>query len=279
MHPLAERLAKGWVSHFAAADREMTWCDIEREHLIYLDDDTALLGKVDATGISGDGQPFFADWKSASERKFGRRGERADEVKIAWRMNPQALTYGLFCRKVYGPEMRSFTVRWAVKPGKDDGVPAYYFEWYSYTDEEISWWEYELKRIAHDVRTRRAQAQQAPAPNWPVNTLSCLRYGAKYACPFYAGCSSRSFDYTPVGMGIRVPHISLEATLEPKPSLVVLGASKVSTWFECQEKFRRLYEGTGLDEEGEALTIGSDMHALLQAHYEGLRDQVLKGAA
>lgn len=279
MHPLAERLARGWIAHFAAADREVTWCDIEREHMIYLDDDTVLLGKVDATGINGAGEPFFADWKSASERKFGRRGERADEVKASWRMNPQALTYGLFCRKVYGEGMRSFTVRWAVKPGREDGVPAYYFEWYSYTDEELTWWEYELKRIAHDIRQRRREAALSPAPNWPTNTLSCLRYGAKYACPFYAGCSSRAFDYRPDSMGVRTPHISLERPLlvSGNDDLVILGATKVSTWFECQEKFRRLYEGAGLDESSEALTIGSDMHALLQTHYESLKGATING--
>src|SRR5579872_2031585 len=279
MHHLAERLARGWIAHFASADREVTWVDIEREHLIYLDENTALLGKVDATGITPDGEPFFADWKSASERKFGRRGERADEVKIQWRMNPQALTYGLFCRKVYGPSMRSFTVRWAVKPGKEDGNPSYHFEWYSYTDEELGWWEYELKRIAHDIRQRRHESDMGLAANWPVNTLSCLRYGAKYACPFYSGCSQRQFDYTPDALSIRKPHISLEQAVVDAgiPGLVILGASKVGVWFECQEKFRRLYEGAGLNEESEALAIGSDMHALLEAHYKSLKGVTVNG--
>jgi hypothetical protein len=279
MHPLAERLANGWIAHFGSADREISWTDVEREHLIYLDENTALRGKVDATGITSDGEPFFADWKSASEHKFGRRGEHVEEVKMQWRMNPQALTYGLLCRKAYGPSMRSFTVRWAVKPGKDDGNPSYHFEWYSYTNEELEWWEYELKRIACDVRRRRAEARSAPAANWPVNTLSCLRYGVKYACPFYVGCSARAFDYTPHYMGVRAPHFFLEKDVLDTglPDFVILGASKVGVWFECQEKFRRLYEGAGLNEESEALTIGSDMHALLENYYKSLKGAIHHG--
>lgn len=272
MHPLAQDLVNGWIPHFQSADAEITWFDIEREHMVWLDDLTLLLGRIDATGLNSERAPFFADWKSASSSK----ARRMDQVKAEWRFNPQALTYGVLCDIAY-PGMRTFTVRWAIKPSKFATRPTYNFEWYTYSTAELSWWRTQVLDIASTIRRRRSIA----STNWATNTTNCMRYGLAYICPFWAnGCSKLNFAHIPDGMAARTPHLEIERRLRAgdgilgapdDADIVVLDATRVGEWFECEEKYRRLWEGDGLRESNEALEIASDMHSALAAHYETLK--------
>lgn len=262
MHPLSEALASRFISDFWAADHEVRWTAIEQERAIKLDDHTILMGRIDGQGISGD-EPFFAEFKTLSSWKAGRNNSRMGEVKASWRMDPQALTYGVLL-----PDVHRFTVRWAIKGEQ----PTTDFEWYRYSVEETDFWREELKRIATDIRRRRGGTMLPPTIPWRTNLKSCLRYGIKYTCPFYhGGCTKLDFTTPPAVGQPRVSHLALERELVEAgatvdPMLVVLDATRVGTWLECEEKYRRQYEGGGWTEEGESLTIGSDFHALVGAH-------------
>lgn len=253
-HPEAERLGSGFIAHFWSADHSIRWSSAEQEMLQWLDERTALVGRVDARGTTEGGDNFFGEWKTMNER----RARYMAAVKEEWRFDPQALTYGVLV-----PNTRMFTVRWAIKsnPAKFD------HEWYTYTDAEVEWWRGELIRIAQDIRRNRERGGR----NWPTNLTNCLRYGAKYACPFLNDCQALTFASagTP-----REPHLGIERELRAIeiPGLVVLDATRTETWLGCQEKYRRTYEGTGHSEESEALTIGKDFHTIISTHINKLID-------
>lgn len=259
MNPLAVELANTWISDFWAPNHEITWLNVEQERQLWLDDRTVLIGKVDSQGLTPDGDKFFGEWKTKSDRWARRMGE----VKAAWRFDPQSLTYGV----LLGSESRRFTVRWALKTKPK---PTTDFEWYTYSEEELEAWKVQLKRIADQIRAERLSG----AVPWLTNYTHCLRYGTKYACPFMDSCHSRRHNEK-VGPE-RAPHTDLEAKVragEPpfdNPEIVVLSSSRMGDYLGCPESYRRFWEGDGFSEESEALTVGSDFHAIAAAHIRSL---------
>lgn len=252
MHPFAERLAEAFTRDFASADRDITWLKVEDERLLWLSPNTVIVGKVDAIGVNGAGEPFFGEWKTLSKYK----ARTMQDVKDNWRMAPQALTYGVLV-----PEVKTFTVRWAIKtePITTD------FEWYTYTQEEIEFWKRQLLMVADKIRVMRKLGTP-----WNTNLNACLRYGKNYACPFMDGCYKLDFVKVPDGMALRtVSHLDIEnefKSTNQNPDVVVLDATRVGTWFECEEKYRKLWEGDGLQESSEALVIGGDFHTIIGEH-------------
>jgi hypothetical protein len=260
-HPLATRLAEAFVGHFSSADREITWTASEQERSLWLSPNTLLIGRVDARGLTSDGQPFFGEWKTMS----AYRGRYMEEEKIKWRTNPQALTYGVLV-----PETNRFCVRWAVKPDERSKNPVVKcdFEWYTYTPAEIEHWRKQLLGIANEIRLERLTG----VVPWRTNFGNCYRYGMKYACPFVGLCSRQAWAES--AGAPRVPHTALEATVgDLPPEVVVLSSSRVSDYLECPEAYRRKWEGEGHNEESEALTIGTDFHGLVAAHINSLIKQ------
>lgn len=264
MHSEAERLAETFIRDFWAADHDIRWLDIERELAVWLDERTVVCGKRDATGLTMDGEAFFADWKTGSKGK----ARYMDAEKAKWRMNPQALTYAVLS----GDLCRRFMVRWALKtvPAKTD------FEWYTYNDAEVQFWRGELLNIADDIRRLRKRKTTV----WPLNVLNCTRFGEAYACAFRdEGCYKLNFGHVPDAMHVRTEaHNKLEAEIRAKwegdpAELVVLGATRITDWLGCNEFYRRMWEGQGLEEGGEALTIGSDFHTLIAAHLNAIKSE------
>lgn len=263
MHPQAQQLADAFIAEFWAADHSVKWLAAETERIRWLDHQTVLIGTIDALGETEDGRRFFADWKTIS----AMRARNMEQVKAEWRFDPQALTYAV----LMGGDMSDFTVRWAVK----DKVPRFDFEWYTYSAAEIHWWHGELRRIAGDIRAWRVSTTKSN-PNWPVNPNYCTRFGWAYRCPLYdQGCPKLNFEFDP-GLPPRDHHLDTElmirkaATESDWKTLVFLNSSAVETWLGCHEKYRRFYEGKGLTETSDALTIGFDFHALVAEHIKGL---------
>jgi hypothetical protein len=263
MHPLSEQLARVYIRDFAAADREIQWIATEQEHSLWLAPNTVLVGRVDGEGITGDGDHFFLENKTMS----AYRGRFIEEEKVKWRSDTQALTYGV----LMGDKTRRFTVRWAIKPDERSKTPTPKtdFEWYTYTTGEVAHWRNQLVSIATEIRARRS----GPLP-WRTNFGACFRYGMKYACPFFDKCSTQKWLDS---MGKpRIPHLKIEPVVRSEwkdlkyGSLVVLDASRVGDYLECPESYRRKWEGEGYQEEGEALTIGTDFHSLVSEHIKSL---------
>lgn len=268
MHPQAEALANTWVNDFFAANHEMTWLAVEEERQLWLDSQTLLIGKVDARGLTSDGEPFFGDWKT----KGAGWAKRMAEVKQTWRMAPQALTYAT----LLASEATRFTVRWALKttPPQTD------FEWYTYTPSELNHWYDQLRQIANDIRGYR-QRDSGDIRPWLTNFNSCHRYGIKYPCPhFNNGCGLLNFAQTGPA---RQPHTSLEARLAPgatnplipdgtpnRADVVVLSSTRVGDYLDCPEKYRRNWEGVGSHEDSEALEIGRDFHTIVESYLKTL---------
>src|ERR1700675_1157324 len=86
-NPSATDIAAAWTNHFWSADHELKWIAAEVEHSLWLNENTLLVGRIDALGENERG-PFFGEWKTANPRE-------RNTWKQVWRMNPQSLTYGV----------------------------------------------------------------------------------------------------------------------------------------------------------------------------------------
>jgi hypothetical protein len=210
---------------------------------------------VDARGITADGEHFFGEWKTMSNY----RARFMEEEKLKWKTDPQALTYGVLV-----PETKLFTVRWAIKPNAKAKTPtvSFDFEWYTYTQAEVDHWRSQLIQIADEIRRNR----KAGLLPWRTNFGNCFRYGIAYQCPFYGKCSTQ--DWASPMDKPRTPHLAFEREKKNEldksiKDLVILDASRVGDYLECPESYRRRWEGEGHQEEGEALTIGTDFHAAI----------------
>lgn len=268
MHAQAEQLAEQFKKDFFAADHTVKWTAAEQTLTRWLSPNTVLVGTIDAQGITEAGEKFFADWKTIGVRAAGKNNSQMAMVKSEWRLDPQALSYGV----LMGDDCRQFTVRWAVKttPVVTD------YEWYTYTSAELDWWKGEVLSIADDIRMRRFDNAQ---PNWPTNLKNCTRYGWNFRCPLYDnGCTKLDFTSRPDGIAPRDHHLELEESLRTEyigkggnpAELVVLSSSSIEMFLGCQEKYRRFYEGEGMSESGDALQIGTDFHLSIKDHIQSL---------
>jgi len=252
---LAQQLADAFVRDFWAADREIVWTKAEEERSLWLDDQTLIVGKIDALGVNGAGEPFFGEWKTLSKAKARNMGF----VKHTWKMTPQALTYAVLV-----PEVKKFTVRWAIKtdPITTD------FEWFDIATVDIDHWKRQLLMISAKVRTMRKFSEP-----WQTNYKSCYAWGPNYPCPFQEACWAHRYAEVPPGMQPRTEsHLNIENSLRSslKSDTVILDATRVGTWFECEEKYRKLWEGEGLREESIALEIGKEFHEQIDKHIKSL---------
>ena len=251
-----------WKRDFFSADHSIKWVAAEELHTLWLDARTAIVGTIDAQGETEDGRRFFADWKTLNKRKAANM----QQVKAEWRMDPQALTYGL----LLGDAIREFTVRWAIK----GQPPTTDFEWYSYTAAELVWWKGELLNAADELRRLR----NGKVLQWPTNLTNCTRYGWNYRCPLYDnGCPKLNFEHDP-GLPKRTHNVEIEEKLalehemkgHPPGDLVVLSSSSLEKWLGCKEQYRRFYEGDGMEETSEALQLGTEFHLLMKEYYRSL---------
>lgn len=265
-------LVQGWCSHFASADREIEWLAAEIEHEVWLNENTVLMGRMDALGLSQG--PFFGEWKTSNGR------DRAT-WKQTWRMNPQSLTYGVLAddwfQRERGTPCRRFTVRKAFKPGRSHIGMAYDHAWFSYSADELAHWRAELVRIAGEIRTYGAGP-------WPTNFSHCFAYGPNYACPFFeSACSKLDWSRRPADALVRISHLEKERALGERclnvSDLVVLDATRVAVWFACRERFRRTYIENVDVTPGEALRDGIDFHERIGAYYGALVGKVEQGLA
>lgn len=253
--PTVDDLVAGWIPHFASADRELKWLHLETEHSLWLDEDTLLLGKLDAEGLDTANNHFFADWKSIGPYR------KMEEVKATYCLDPQMLTYGVLLKHMAA----RFLVRWARKTSP----PSYDFEWYRYNAVELAHWEDQLRRIAADIRLARKGKQP-----WITNYMNCYKYGTMYPCPFYSGCAVQDFNLITPELSPRVSHLKLERDLMEmviRPEVVILDATRTKEWLGCQERYRRTYEEGGHTEApGESLATGLAFHDLLHRYYTTL---------
>jgi len=269
MESLSDRLVAGWIPHFARADANLRYLAVEQEFMIWLDEHTLLVGKIDAIGQTQDGAMFFGEWKSQNPPPRNRK----EEWKVKWRKRPQSLTYGFASDHLY-PGTRRFTVRMAFK----SDPPTYDYEWYEYSTEEIVYWKQQILNFAEEIRWRR---KQGVVP-WGPNFEHCFKYGPRYVCPFFhEACDKLNWSASPTGMVPRVSHLQKEREFQAEnmtgtfgqvmdKKLVVLDATRIALFVECRERYRREYECDGglMENEKEALIVGGDFHDLLGAYYK-----------
>ncbi len=241
----AQMLLDGWIRHFGPADRAMDFVDVEREVAVPLQDGVILVGIIDAVGPD-----WFGEWKTMSPSQ--RRSWKA-----RWRFHPQTLTYGLLAREAGILRGRRFTVRVAFK----SDPPTYDHEWYTYTDEELNVWRDELRLWADAM----GWLGGLNPPHYPLNPLSCMRYGSQHACPFIPHCSRGAWDTAPPHLVPRESHLRTER--ESNAGALILDATRIMDWLSCPERFRRHYVQNLVEPPGEALRVGSAFHQLLAEHY------------
>lgn len=253
--PTVDQLVEGWIRHFYSADQSLHWVSSETELAIAIADDVLLGGRVDAIG-----DDFFGEWKTLS--KWGRSGWREK-----WRFHPQSLTYGLLLRETH-PEINRFTIRVAFK----SDPPTFDHEWFTYSQIELDTWRSEVLRIAEAIQVATLHNFE----HWPLNPLSCYKYGPKYPCARIHRCTHGEWDVPVAGLTPRVPHLDLERKVidspEPRKPLV-LDATRITKYLECPEDYRGQYvEGDGgmVEPESEALTLGKGFHELTGEYYHQL---------
>lgn len=252
--PTVNELVAGWRSHFFSADRDIQWLHAEVEHSVWLSENTVLMGRLDALGRNAEGKLFFGEWKTSN-------GRDRKTWKATWRMNPQSLTYGMLAGAFLGEPCNRFTVRKAFKTDP----PTFDHAWYSYSDAELAHWRRELLGAAHEMR----EYMKDGALPWPTNFSHCFAYGEKYACPFFeVACGKLDWNARPAESFIRVSHLESERSLAASDGVIVLDATRIKTWFECRERFRREYIENVDEKPGEALQFGIDFHNSLGIHYQ-----------
>lgn len=228
----ADALAQTFIRDFWSADHSIKWIRVEFEHNVMLDEQTMLVGRIDALGINEMGRRFFGEWKTASASK----ARNIETTKASWRMSPQALTYGVLCHDAY-PDIRDFTVRWAFKTNP----PTTGYEWYTYNEPELKWWQQQVLTVADEIRQYRRDI--GSHQQWPTNLDNCRKFGEKYVCPFlYPACSKFDFNARPEHSIVRISHLDTERGLASRslsPDFVVLDATRITTWFGCRERYRR----------------------------------------
>jgi hypothetical protein len=252
-------LVAGWVRHFQSADRELTWVGAEEEASLWLTPNTLLMGRLDARGITANGERFFGEWKTANPRE-------RNSWKNVWRLNPQSLTYGLLADAL-DPGCRRFTVRKAFK----SSPPSYDHAWFTYSDNELAMWKREVTLIADEIRMYQAEPEGSLGKvPWPLNLSNCFRYGEKNVCPFFHTNCNRQ-DWTTIAPGItpRIPHLDTERRLNA-PEVVALDATRIKTWLDCRERFRRTYVENVDGPPSEALQLGIDFHQKIGEYYVSL---------
>ena len=260
---LAESLVQGWITKYWDADHEIDWLDSEIEHSVELTSNVLLMGRIDAVGRDVQKELFFGEWKTSKPEWRSRKGE----WKQTWRLNPQSLTYGVLIQDKY-PGCSKFTVRKAFK----SDPPAYDHAWYRYSTEELEHWRRQLIRIGNRIRT----SSEGP---WETNFNACFKYGSKLPCPWFEpACSKLNWSGKPDDATPRISHLELERRLnEPDPvtqykreDVIVLDATRVATWLDCHEKFRREYMENISPAPSEAMEIGKNFHDLLGEYYRQL---------
>lgn len=268
----AQLYGAGWISHFYSQDASLKWLHSEREHSLWIDDKTVLVGRIDAEGEEY-GEPFFADWKTLSARMARRVGE----VKAEKEFDPQSLTY-----QVLLPKTKRYLFRWVCKTDP----PTYHYQWYDCSDKARSWWLNLVKNVAAHIH---ADLDRDHSPDldgigqqpWMTNLNACKsKYGPAYDCPFLAGCAKQNWNYSLPAMQPRGSHLDIERSWQAKAKFgeklpLVLDATRISTWLSCNERYRREYQdgpdGTGLRLPSDpAKDVGTDLHNILDKYYGGL---------
>lgn len=251
--PTADQLVEGFIRHFWAADHAMRFTAAEHDVQLDLAPGVVLAGRLDAEGLDDAGAGWFADWKTANPR--GRSGWREK-----WRFHPQSLTYGLL-RRLSGQPGRCFTIRMAFK----SDPPTYDHEWFEYSDGELDTWHSELLEIAGDMqRNLGTHLPGAGREHWRLNPTNCYRYGPSYPCPFVEACTHQRWNEPVAGL---IDRTTIPGSRIYAPNTLVLHATAIEEYLECNEKYRRTYVRNEAEQPGEALTMGMRFHELLGVYY------------
>lgn len=242
--PTVDDVLTGWQRHFYAADRSLRWMGVEQEFAVPLHIQDMPVEAWLVTHMDAYGPDWFADWKTAKPESAKNKGA----WKEKWRFHPQSLTYGLMGRYL-GWQTKRFTIRMVFK----SDPPTFDHEWFSYSDAEIDAWEHRVIGIAEEVANLAAGR---------VNPGSCLRYGRDYACSFLPGCSQADFTYAPPTLvQIADPMQRGRITEHVIPNdAIILSATRIETYLECPEKFRRIYVEGWQEPPNASLQFGAQFH-------------------
>lgn len=277
-HNAAWPLIQAWIKKFHDSDIQFDILAVEPEMSAWLDDATLLVGRVDL--LCSD---FFGEWKTAKVKRSNWAAQ--------WQMSPQALTYALLTRhgNIYGndtnitmPKLNRFLVRNVYKTTP----PTCDFEWLRYKDAEIDYWRQTVIRIASRIRNSRLN----DGVPWLTNFDHCFKYGEKYACPYYAKCSKLNFTGSgganQIMYEIREPHLAIERDMRlgvadvsaaqvgtfngDAQNLVILDATRIETYLNCEERYRNEYEDNLRLPTNEALLTGTAFHSGVAEYYRQL---------
>jgi hypothetical protein len=251
--PSVDDVVAGWIRHFWSADQGIQWQHSERELFADLAPGLTIGGYVDADGCTGIATvadaPFFGEWKSANPR--GKSGWREK-----WRFHPQTLTYGLLMRE-NNVSMKRFTIRMAFK----SNPPSFDHEWFEYSDGEMDMWRDELLRIGSEISALSATTLE----HWPINPLSCHRFGPNYPCERLRNCTKQLWNEPIPGAVVREPNPAFEQ--RRANGTLVLSPTGIEKYLECNENYRGQYILNEVEPPSESLSFGKQFHALLGEYY------------
>lgn len=254
----AAELVQGWIAEFERTDRELSIVAVEQPWYEWLNDNTLAVGVRDLVFSNGVGE-----WKTHRAPRTRKDGQFYDgEGPEAWAAKMRdSVQLALYSRTDAPTE---FLCRAAIKTS-----PSTYWQKLVVISPERA----RLARHALVVQAEMIRAARRCAPPW--------RFPDSHK-PFMRPClcaSPEPNDIMNAYLQSTDPGAAaLEQALKERPStpisdLIVLSSSAYEASVQCMEGYRRTLLKDAIEEESEALQIGSCVHAGLAAYYTYLQEE------
>ena len=258
----AGELIQGWINKFERLDRDLNIVAVEQPWYEWLNDNTLAVGVRDLVLENGVGE--WKTHRAPRTRKDGQFYEGEGPEPWAAKMH-DSIQLALYARTDAPTE---FLCRAAIKTSP----PTYWQKLITVSPERA-----QLARHALIVQAEIIRAARRCAPPWrfpdahkPFNR-PCLCSARD------SGKISTLIQSSDPGAAAVEMALAERGTVGGKYSmpddLVVLSASAYEASVQCLEGYRRTLGSEGVEEESEALQLGSCFHAGLAVYYQHLMEE------
>ena len=254
----AGELIQGWINKFERLDRDLNIVAVEQPWYEWLDGNTLAVGVRDLVLENGMGE--WKTHRAPRTRKDGQFYEGEGPEPWAAKMH-DSIQLALYARTDAPTE---FLCRAAIKTSP----PTYWQKLITVSPERA-----QLARHALRVQAEIIRAARRCAPPWrfpdahkPFNR-PCLCSARD------SGKISTLIQSSDPGAAAVDKALAERAFYYDPDDLVVLSASAYEASVQCLEGYRRTLGSEGVEEESEALQLGSCSHAGLAVYYQHLMEE------
>lgn len=258
----AGELIQGWINKFERLDRDLHIVAVEQPWYEWLNDNTLAVGVRDLVLENGMGE--WKTHRAPRTRKDGQFYEGEGPEPWAAKMH-DSIQLALYARTDAPTE---FLCRAAIKTSP----PTYWQKLITISPERA-----QLARHALIVQAEIIRAARRCAPPWrfpdahkPFNRpcLCSARDSGKISTDLI-----QSSDPGAAAVDAAIAERWPEGEIPSPWELVVLSASAYEASVQCLEGYRRTLGSEGVEEDSEALQLGSCFHAGLAVYYQHLMEE------